>query len=49
MSENRFRMFDEPPGIWNLTSNDVKKADPVLTALEKRIDKVCPIRSGQGG
>jgi hypothetical protein len=48
-SENRFKIFDEPPGIWSLSSGDVKKADLFLTGMEKKIDRTCPIRTGQTG
>ncbi|OHT11455.1 hypothetical protein TRFO_19090 [Tritrichomonas foetus] len=42
-TEKRFKIFDEKP-ILKLTGAEVKKAEEDLTVVEKRIDKICPIR-----
>lgn len=42
--EKRFKVFDEVVQEWGLSSAVVKDADKQLKSIEKRLDKLCPIR-----
>ena len=42
-NEKRFKIFDKQE-IWGLRSSDVKQAETELSAIERRVDKLCPIR-----
>ena len=42
--EKRFKVFDEVVQDWGLSSAVVKDADKQLKSIEKRLDKLCPIR-----
>ncbi|OHT09164.1 hypothetical protein TRFO_22087 [Tritrichomonas foetus] len=42
-NEKRHKIFDRND-IWGLKSTDVKQAETDLAAIERRIDKLCPIR-----
>lgn len=42
-NEKRFQIFSEKD-IWGLESKDVEAAEDFLKGVDKRIDKICPIR-----
>ena len=42
--EKRFKVFDEVVDTWGLSSAVVKDSDKELKSIEKRLDKLCPIR-----
>ncbi|KAK8852851.1 hypothetical protein M9Y10_017843 [Tritrichomonas musculus] len=42
-NEKRFQIFDEKD-VWGLHQEEVKKAEEDLKNVDKRIDKICPIR-----
>lgn len=42
-TERRHKIFDER-SIWNLSSAEVKSSEEELNVIERRIDKICPIR-----
>lgn len=42
--EKRFKVFDEVVDTWGLSSAVVKDSDKELKLIEKRLDKLCPIR-----
>lgn len=44
-NEKKFAIFKQED-IWGLTPKNVENADNNLKAIERRIDKICPIRHG---
>ena len=42
-TDKRYKAFDER-SIWDLTGAQVKEAEKNLNSIERRVDKICPIR-----
>jgi len=42
--ENRFMLFEESPGVWDLSKEDVLEAEARIDMIEHRIEEKCPIR-----
>lgn len=42
-TDKRYRAFDER-SIWNLSSAQINEAEKNLNGIERRVDKICPIR-----
>lgn len=42
--ERRFKIFDDDLPSWNVSGAEVKGAETELTSIERRLDKLCPIR-----
>ena len=42
-TDKRYKAFDER-SIWDLTGAQIKEAEKNLNSIERRVDKICPIR-----
>lgn len=46
-TNDRFKLFDTKPLVWNLRQQQVENSEKFIIGLEEKLDKLCPIRGNQ--